>query len=152
MPSNSPARRSLKPVELRQIHHQEEEVGEEEEEREMPRFPGQPHPSAALSKLSAMKVKRDLDWRSGRSWVCANRTGNHEAAAAFCVGRVALPACGRCSRGLGPFASCIVVPGLLSGACANCHWGSGGKECSLHSKYLQSFTDVDRFPFLLFCL
>lgn len=120
---------------------EEEEDEEEEEELELPRFPGNPPTTGPLTALRALPVRRTVEWRAGRTWVCADRGSNHEAAVGFCVGEVAAPRCDRCVNGLGPFASCVVVSGFLSGACTNCHWGSGGKTCDFHRKYLRRLPD-----------
>ncbi|KAI1403046.1 hypothetical protein F4819DRAFT_252487 [Hypoxylon fuscum] len=59
-------------------------------------------------------------------------TTNHEAAYAQMCGIVLPPeqSCIDCQAKKGKFQHCVVVPGYLNGACANCHYNSAGRKCS----------------------
>jgi hypothetical protein len=108
-----------------------------EDEVEWEVFPGQPKPTAVTDALAEKLCVRNLAFRSGKAWTAAgaNRSRNREAALAYCVGEIADEPCGKCAAGEGPWTSCVIVKDFLGGACAGCHWGSGGKACSFHSKY-----------------
>lgn len=52
-----------------------------------------------------------------------SRTENVEALMAQAIGHKMVPErqCDSCKQGQGPFASCIIVPGIFD-ECANCYW------------------------------
>ncbi|KAJ5157611.1 uncharacterized protein N7482_008711 [Penicillium canariense] len=50
------------------------------------------------------------------------RLRQREAFLAQAVGDKVTPQCEQCAQGKGQFVGCIVVPGMLHGACANCVW------------------------------
>lgn len=86
-------------------------------------------------ELKRVPLLRDVDWRRGEmkpiSTVMARRAAIVQQAGMVApVGKV----CGYCSRGLGPFASCVVLvfegTPHFKGSCANCNFNAGGKGCS----------------------
>ncbi|KAK4034507.1 hypothetical protein C8A01DRAFT_39028 [Parachaetomium inaequale] len=60
------------------------------------------------------------------------RPGNQEALLVQATGDVAEQPCKLCVDGHGPFAECVTAPNAANGACANCHYNSGGARCKYH--------------------
>lgn len=54
-----------------------------------------------------------------------------EAALAQMTGQLQSVSCAHCSKGNGPWDSCVVADQFLNGSCGNCHYGSEGARCSL---------------------
>ncbi|KAI9854398.1 MAG: hypothetical protein M1813_001247 [Trichoglossum hirsutum] len=84
--------------------------------------------SAVLQALAEQSRVRGINLMSGRS-IIWGRMVNHEAALGYTRGQETTVACVSCKRQAGPFVKCVVVQGKLSGACTNCHYGSGGRRC-----------------------
>lgn len=65
----------------------------------------------------------------------AGRTSIAKAWVAQHVGAEASAPCTNCTQGYGPFKGrpCVVVPDLLLGACAGCHFNSQGTKCSFRA-------------------
>lgn len=63
-----------------------------------------------------------------------SKTENVEALLAQSTGPKVPPGeeCDSCNWKLGPFVSCVIVPGVLT-ECANCHWSQQGHRCSFIS-------------------
>jgi hypothetical protein len=90
--------------------------------------------SAALLALASLPRARGIRLRAGRS-ILWERVGNQEAALGYTRSEECVAAaCASCERGAGPFVKCIVVQGMLSGSCTNCHYGSGGARCSFRPR------------------
>lgn len=85
--------------------------------------------SKALKELVEMDFMRNPVLREGQH-VNLGRMGNREAVVAQSRGEIAGEACKHCDDGFGPFVVCVQVEGHLKGACANCHYNSGGYRCS----------------------
>ena len=64
-----------------------------------------------------------------------NRSANHEAILAQSRGEEINEedCCKKCKDGAGPFATCVIVEGEFSNACANCHYNSLGTSCSFRA-------------------
>jgi hypothetical protein len=56
-----------------------------------------------------------------------------EAIVGQMVGQVSVPACTHCTGGHGPWTLYVIVPGRFRDSCANCHFGSQGRRCSLRT-------------------
>jgi hypothetical protein len=93
--------------------------------------------SAALLGMAQMATRRfvsdDARERAGEKVV--GRTSSAEAWVAQHVGAEAAVPCSNCMQGYSPFKGkpCIVVPDLLLGACAGCHFNSQGTKCSFRA-------------------
>ncbi|KAG5287195.1 hypothetical protein I7I48_03061 [Histoplasma ohiense] len=61
-----------------------------------------------------------------------------ESALAHSCGIKANPPCSSCEKGHSLFVECIVISGMLKGACVNCHYNSLSKCCSLRPENQQS--------------
>ncbi|KAI9784975.1 MAG: hypothetical protein M1839_001171 [Geoglossum umbratile] len=85
--------------------------------------------SAALQALARLPRTRGVNLRAGRDIVW-DRMVNQEAVLGYTRGQEPAQACASCKRQAGPFMKCVVVQGKLSGACTNCHYGSGSRRCS----------------------
>jgi hypothetical protein len=90
--------------------------------------------TAAMRALAAMETQRRVELRSRNGTLNLRRKINREAVLAQAVGEVNQRACSSCSEGYGPFTVCVVVPGHMSGSCANCHYNSSGTRCNLRRK------------------
>lgn len=86
-----------------------------------------PRPSRARPQIIKMPRVRDIKLRQNRtiSWGTNHR---HDAVLGQSRGEIAVAECHPCtSRQTGPFAACVVVPGVFGGVCCNCHYrGRGG--------------------------
>ncbi|KAE9367799.1 hypothetical protein N431DRAFT_429112 [Stipitochalara longipes BDJ] len=87
-----------------------------------------------MTALSLLAPRRVPVLRAGRA-TNQTRGSNLEAELGQFVGQVQTPGCTHCARGFGVWTVCVAVPGFLNGSCANCHYGSEGKRCSLR-KYI----------------
>jgi Protein of unknown function (DUF3716) len=91
--------------------------------------------SAALQALARQPRARGVNLRAGRDIVW-DRMVNQEAVLGYTRGQEPAQACASCKRQAGPFVKCVVVQGKLSGACTNCHYGSGSRRCSFREYFL----------------
>ncbi|KAI1402296.1 hypothetical protein F4819DRAFT_507778 [Hypoxylon fuscum] len=82
--------------------------------------------------LSLNKYYSNVSLRYREVRLTSLLSSNHEAAYVAMVGIVLPPelVCEACKASNGPFQNCIVLPRYLNGACATCHYNSGGKRCS----------------------
>ena len=87
-------------------------------------------PSTTAQELKAERAQREPVKRDSRV-LRLDRMTNYEAALAQIVGTVNSRPCGNCSKGNGPFVLCVSRPGVFNESCANCHYNSLGKRCSL---------------------
>lgn len=78
--------------------------------------------------MTSQPVRRRPDVRRGRN--VGKRAVNVEAYMAQHVGNFARRPCRHCSKSLGPFLGCVLVPGLFTGSYANCHFGGEDVRCS----------------------
>ena len=60
-----------------------------------------------------------------------DRMTNYEAVLVQIMGTMNSWPCGNCSKGNGLFVLCVLRPGVFNESCANCHYNSLGKCCSL---------------------
>ncbi|KFY48201.1 hypothetical protein V496_10313 [Pseudogymnoascus sp. VKM F-4515 (FW-2607)] len=92
--------------------------------------------SGICNSLLKLQKLRELDLRPLRDGRLPNLTsrGNLEAAVAYIVGDIVQQPCTRCVDGRGPFPKCIQVKEFLLGSCTNCHYNSGGTQCSLRGR------------------
>jgi hypothetical protein len=90
--------------------------------------------SRRLTRLRALPTVREVRLRTGSTLEINDDVINLEAALAWTAGTVAATPCSRCASNLGRFPQCVVVPGDMGGACANCHFAHDGSACSLHKK------------------
>ena len=88
-----------------------------------------PKASAALRALARLPRVRGIILRGGRD-IAWERMGNQETALGYTRGQESVVACASCQRQARPFVKCVTVQGRLSGACTNCHYGSGSCRCS----------------------
>ncbi|KFY93087.1 hypothetical protein V498_04569 [Pseudogymnoascus sp. VKM F-4517 (FW-2822)] len=93
--------------------------------------------SAAVLGMAKMTTRRIVpdDARERVGGKVAGRTSSAEAWVAQHVGAEASAPCTNCTQGYGPFKGrpCVVVPDLLLGACAGCHFNSQGTKCSFRA-------------------
>jgi hypothetical protein len=87
--------------------------------------------SNVLCELVEMAIRREPVLRPEASEINWARVVNKEAVAAQVAGEVNEFPCRHCDRGNGPFTECVSVYGFLNGSCANCHYNSSGRRCSL---------------------
>ncbi|KMU75304.1 hypothetical protein CISG_04723 [Coccidioides immitis RMSCC 3703] len=85
--------------------------------------------SPTINRLLEIRPWRPVQPRSSRN-LTLTRATNLEALLVQAVGSESGP-CNRCARELGPFVGCMALEGFLSGSCANCHFNSAGRYCSL---------------------
>lgn len=97
----------------------------------MPALPARP--TAVMGILSTMPVQRAAANRAGRHVPNLSRGTNIEAIFGQIVGQVSPWPCTHCAGNHGPWTLCITVPGYFTGSCANCHFGSQGRRCSLRT-------------------
>jgi Protein of unknown function (DUF3716) len=105
----------------------------DDDDDDIPAIALPPRPSKvtkAMEVLYNRRVVRVPTLRDGRT-VVTTRAANLEAFLGHVTGQVQVPQCHHCSTGSGVWMQCVVVPGLFSGSCANCHYGSEGARCSL---------------------
>ena len=80
--------------------------------------------------LILMPRLREIDLRPGRKIYQGAKCRN-DAALGQTRGNIAGSPCDGCLRGRkGPFASCVVVPGMFEGGCCNCHYSVRRRKCS----------------------
>lgn len=91
-------------------------------------------PTAAFARLFKMERVREVVMREGKL-PNYNRSANHEAILAQSRGEEINEedCCKKCKDGAGPFATCVIVEGEFSNACANCHYNSLGTSCSFRA-------------------
>lgn len=88
-----------------------------------------------MARLVVMVPVRVPQLREGRT-VNYGRNTNVEAAMAQNAGTEHVTdACLHCAGGSGVWTECVTVSGLLTGSCANCHYGSEGARCSFRKFY-----------------
>ncbi|KAF3019922.1 hypothetical protein E8E15_003952 [Penicillium rubens] len=96
-------------------------------------------PGTLLHTLQTAPLRREPGLRTLKNgedfyYTIGTKTANIEALLVQSVGeRIDIrEACDFCQLSQGPFTSCVIAAGLrhLLLTCANCHWGSKGKQCS----------------------
>ncbi|KAJ5796226.1 uncharacterized protein N7518_004766 [Penicillium psychrosexuale] len=96
-------------------------------------------PGTLLHTLRTAPLRREPGLRTLKNgedfyYTVGTKTANIEALLVQSVGeRIDIgEACDFCQRSQGPFTSCVIAADLrhLRPTCANCHWGSKGKQCS----------------------
>jgi hypothetical protein len=96
-----------------------------------PALPALPaRPSQAMLSLSQRVAVRIPRLRPGRLINTARPT-NLEALLGQFTGQLNSPGCTHCTGGHGVWGACVSVPGFFGSSCANCHYGSEGRRCSL---------------------
>jgi hypothetical protein len=89
-----------------------------------------PRPSQAMVSLTGLVAVRFPILRPGRTINTARPT-NLEALLGQMTGQVNSSKCTHCAGGSGRWSACVSVPGFFGSSCANCHYGSEGRRCSL---------------------
>jgi hypothetical protein len=109
----------------------EEEVGNYRPAEAFP--PMAERPSAAFLSLAELPPRRRPCLRPRHNEPNMMRMGNREAFLGQVAGLPAASPCGLCARSKGPWKGCVVVAGFFGGSCSNCHYGAGGRKCTLRT-------------------
>lgn len=102
-----------------------------------PNFEARSH---LAKRLASFRAARQPFHRRLEKALNLQRPSNGEAVLVHIV-RTALnenQACTSCRKGNGPWKSCVILPGNLCGACANCWFNASGSRCSYHGEYCRS--------------
>jgi hypothetical protein len=89
-----------------------------------------PRPSQAMASLTGLVTVRFPILRPGRTINTARPT-NLEALLGQMTSQVTTSKYTHCAGGSGRWSTCVSVPGFFGSSCANCHYGSEGRRCSL---------------------